>query len=87
MKSGRLVIWSTWILYNVFFTTSDRAADLDRTFNYSDALGKAVLFFEGQRSGKLPVTQRVKWRGNSALSDGSYENVWEKRVISFVVVV
>ncbi|KAL4019124.1 hypothetical protein IC575_022763 [Cucumis melo] len=74
-QSGRLVIWCTWILCNVVFTTSDWAADLDRTFNYSDALGKAVLFFEGQRSGKLPKTQRVKWRGDSALSDGSYENV------------
>ncbi|KAK7253060.1 hypothetical protein RIF29_37464 [Crotalaria pallida] len=44
-------------------------------YNYQDALGKAILFFEGQRSGKLPPNQRVKWRGDSALSDGKLENV------------
>ncbi|XP_059276271.1 endoglucanase 18-like [Lycium ferocissimum] len=43
--------------------------------HYKDALGKAILFFEGQRSGKLPVSQRVKWRGDSALIDGKLENV------------
>ncbi|KAJ4839152.1 hypothetical protein Tsubulata_008318 [Turnera subulata] len=42
---------------------------------YGDALGKAILFFEGQRSGILPANQRVKWRGNSALSDGKSDNV------------
>ncbi|XP_016454485.1 endoglucanase 17-like [Nicotiana tabacum] len=39
--------------------------------NYRDALTKSILFFEGQRSGKLPPNQRVTWRRNSALSDGS----------------
>ncbi|XP_057521569.1 endoglucanase-like [Amaranthus tricolor] len=44
-------------------------------YDYKDALSKAILFFEGQRSGKLPSSQRVKWRGDSALSDGKPENV------------
>lgn len=43
--------------------------------DYNDSLGKAILFFEGQRSGKLPVSQRVKWRGDSALIDGIIEHV------------
>jgi len=42
---------------------------------YGDALNKSILFFEGQRSGKLPTNQRVKWRADSALSDGSLANV------------
>ncbi|XP_048320517.2 endoglucanase 1 [Ziziphus jujuba] len=42
---------------------------------YSDALEKSILFFEGQRSGKLPSNQRLKWRGNSGLSDGSSYHV------------
>jgi len=45
-------------------------------YDYADALGKAILFFEGQRSGKLPSNQRVKWREDSALSDGKLQNVW-----------
>ncbi|KAE9460462.1 hypothetical protein C3L33_07637, partial [Rhododendron williamsianum] len=43
--------------------------------NYRDALSKSILFFEGQRSGKLPPNQRLTWRGDSALSDGSAMNV------------
>lgn len=43
--------------------------------NYGDALTKSLLFFEGQRSGRLPPTQRVKWRRDSGLSDGSAAGV------------
>ncbi|GAQ90575.1 endo-1,4-beta-glucanase [Klebsormidium nitens] len=38
---------------------------------YSDALSKGLLFFEAQRSGKLPADNRIPWRGDSCLSDGS----------------
>ncbi|KAJ4710439.1 Endoglucanase, partial [Melia azedarach] len=44
-------------------------------YNYADALDKTFLFFEGQRSGKLPLNQRVKWRGDSALRDGFLQGV------------
>ncbi|GLJ16703.1 hypothetical protein SUGI_0286980 [Cryptomeria japonica] len=43
--------------------------------NYKDALTKSILFFEGQRSGKLPSTQRMRWRGDSALADGADQHV------------
>lgn len=39
--------------------------------DYSSALEKCILFYEGQRSGKLPANQRLTWRGDSGLSDGS----------------
>ncbi|XP_039128702.1 endoglucanase 17-like [Dioscorea cayenensis subsp. rotundata] len=45
------------------------------TQNYRDALSKSILFFEGQRSGKLPANQRMKWRRDSGLSDGSAMHV------------
>ncbi|XP_062173735.1 endoglucanase 13-like [Alnus glutinosa] len=38
---------------------------------YGVALTKSLLYFEAQRSGKLPSNQRVKWRGDSGLHDGS----------------
>lgn len=44
-------------------------------FDYKDALEKSLLFYEGQRSGKLPVTQRMAWRGDSALVDGNVSQV------------
>ncbi|ONK64163.1 uncharacterized protein A4U43_C07F22750 [Asparagus officinalis] len=44
-------------------------------FDYRDALDKSLLFFEAQRSGKLPHDQRVKWRGDSGLRDGFHQGV------------
>ncbi|KAJ8632987.1 hypothetical protein MRB53_026323 [Persea americana] len=41
------------------------------SFDYVDALTKSLLYFEAQRSGKLPPDQRVEWRGDSGLNDGS----------------
>ncbi|WOL01581.1 endoglucanase 9-like [Canna indica] len=45
------------------------------THNYREALSKSLIFFQGQRSGKLPTDQSLIWRANSALSDGSADNV------------
>ncbi|XP_020584570.1 LOW QUALITY PROTEIN: endoglucanase 17-like [Phalaenopsis equestris] len=39
--------------------------------DYADALHKSILFFEGQRSGRLPPSQRISWRRDSALHDGA----------------
>ncbi|XP_045161141.2 endoglucanase E-4-like [Mercenaria mercenaria] len=38
-------------------------------YNYSEALGLSILFYEAQRSGKLPANNRIPWRGDSALND------------------
>ncbi|WOL10085.1 endoglucanase 8-like [Canna indica] len=38
--------------------------------DYAQALSKSIMFFEGQRSGKLPSSQRIRWRKDSALNDG-----------------
>ncbi|XAR55131.1 Cellulase [Bertholletia excelsa] len=43
--------------------------------DYGDALSKSILFFEAQRSGYLPSTQRVKWRSHSGLNDGKASGV------------
>ncbi|PIA55972.1 hypothetical protein AQUCO_00700351v1 [Aquilegia coerulea] len=43
--------------------------------DYLDALSKCILFFEGQRSGFLPQDQRLNWRANSGLSDGSTHGI------------
>ncbi|KAI3867010.1 hypothetical protein MKW92_004494 [Papaver armeniacum] len=37
--------------------------------DYGTALTKSILYYEAQRSGKLPTTQRVTWRGDSGLND------------------
>ncbi|KAF5201066.1 Endoglucanase [Thalictrum thalictroides] len=45
------------------------------SFDYGAALTKSILYYEAQRSGKLPANQRVKWRGDSGLKDGSDNNI------------
>jgi endoglucanase len=35
------------------------------------ALKKSILFYEAQRSGKLPTSNRIDWRGDTFLNDGS----------------
>ncbi len=40
-------------------------------FNYAEALQDSMLFYEIQRSGKLPADNRVSWRGDSDLTDGA----------------
>ncbi|KAN0126633.1 glycoside hydrolase family 9 protein [Russula decolorans] len=38
---------------------------------WSTLLGNILYFYEAQRSGRLPTTNRVSWRNDSALNDGS----------------
>jgi endoglucanase len=40
-------------------------------YAYAEALQKAIMFYEFQRSGKLPAGTRNNWRGDSGLSDGA----------------
>ncbi len=39
--------------------------------NYGEALQKSLYFYEAQQSGQLPSWNRVSWRSDSALDDGS----------------
>ncbi|CAL1532027.1 unnamed protein product [Lymnaea stagnalis] len=37
--------------------------------NYATALAKSILFYNSQRSGKLPTNNPIPWRGDSSLTD------------------
>ncbi|CAH2033660.1 unnamed protein product [Thlaspi arvense] len=61
-----------------FFAFLLSALLLDNTYanpNYREALSKSLLFFQGQRSGRLPRDQKISWRFSSGLSDGSTAHV------------
>ena len=45
-----------------------------RCGDYSKLINLSTLFYEAQRSGKLPPNQRVTWRKDSALSDKGNNN-------------
>ena len=44
-------------------------------YDYSTLLGDSWLFYEAQRSGKLPRSNRIPWRGDSALGDTAPDGV------------
>lgn len=46
-----------------------RRADAFPTSLPAQVLGLSWLFYEAQRSGKLPANNRVPWRGDSFLDD------------------
>ncbi|KAK3104208.1 hypothetical protein FSP39_025314 [Pinctada imbricata] len=60
------IIRSSVCLLSILFLSLVQAAP---KYDYGDVLGKSILFYEAQRSGKLPATNRVHWRADSALND------------------
>lgn len=44
---------------------------VESNFNYGEALQKSIMFYEFQRSGKLPADKRENWRADSGMNDGS----------------
>ncbi|KAJ8505655.1 hypothetical protein OPV22_006541 [Ensete ventricosum] len=61
-----------WLLLAVLLAVLRPSA---AAHDYADALHKSILFFEGQRSGKLPHDQRLNWRRDSGLHDGAADGV------------
>src|SRR4051812_26481572 len=49
---------------------SATSAGAATTFNYGEALQKSIYFYDEQRVGKLPASNRVSWRGDALLNDG-----------------
>ena len=38
-------------------------------YDYGKALGLSILFYDAQRSGKLPANNPIPWRSDSATGD------------------
>jgi len=45
-----------------------------QTYNYNEVLRQSILFYEAQRSGRLPSNNRIPYRGDSALNDRGTNN-------------
>ncbi len=61
----RYIIAYFTLLYAGFIQLSAQ-----NSYNYAEVLQKSIFFYECQRSGPLPATNRVSWRGHSAINDG-----------------
>ena len=40
-----------------------------QNYDYKEVLEKSLLFYEAQRSGPLPDSNRIDWRSDSAVDD------------------
>ncbi|XP_037460491.1 endoglucanase 22-like [Triticum dicoccoides] len=69
-----LAICAVLALVHLPFTTAG-GGEVAAPFDYKKALHSSLLYFEAQRSGRLPHNQRVKWRGHSGLADGLQQGV------------
>ncbi|TVU33431.1 hypothetical protein EJB05_25248 [Eragrostis curvula] len=67
--SGSFVVAAAVVAVSLVMASASAAHD------YGDALSKSLLYFEAQRSGRLPYNQRVRWRGHSGLTDGLEQGV------------
>ncbi len=38
-------------------------------YDYGDVVRRSLLFYEAQRTGVLPASNRIPWRGNSFVTD------------------
>ncbi|HUQ12516.1 MAG TPA: glycoside hydrolase family 9 protein [Steroidobacteraceae bacterium] len=70
-RLGRVRAASILFLSWVFLSGAMLTPAFAQTFNYGEALQKSLFFYEAQRSGDLPPNNRVNWRGDSGLLDGS----------------
>ena len=50
-------------------TTSSGSTCSSERYDYGEVLELSNLFYEAQRSGALPLDNRVEWRGDSSLGD------------------
>ncbi|KAM3243822.1 hypothetical protein ACQJBY_055636 [Aegilops geniculata] len=82
MRSGRSTPAAAWlrpallvVLLLIAAAAEGSKSGDGKAHNYEEALRKSLLYFEAQRSGRLPHGQRVPWRDHSGLTDGLEQGV------------
>ncbi|KAL3677167.1 hypothetical protein R1sor_027115 [Riccia sorocarpa] len=73
MGLNRLI--SAFLAIGLVLYSGKACARSDDKHDYKHALRLSFYFLEAQRSGYLPTNQRVKWRSDSALTDGYEQEV------------
>ncbi len=61
------------VLFIGLLAISTESANIDigtpGNYDYGKVIHASLLFYEAQRSGKLPANNRIPWRGDSMLDD------------------
>ncbi|MEU4215152.1 glycoside hydrolase family 9 protein [Actinoplanes sp. NPDC026623] len=71
MKKLGTILAAAALGAGLLWTASPVDAAAAPPYSYGEALQKSLLFYEAQVSGRKPAWNRVSWRGDSALRDGS----------------
>jgi endoglucanase len=53
----------------ILLCSSSLLVSVEAADDYCQVLHQSLVFYEANRAGRLPTTERVPWRGNSALGD------------------
>lgn len=72
-RSSNSLLLTMNAIFKLFFCftfLTNFATHVNGVPNYKDALAKSLIFFQGQRSGRVPAAQQISWRATSGLSDG-----------------
>ena len=69
------VVTRAGALLLLLLASASSSSEEEAAVDYGAALSKSLLYFEAQRSGRLPHNQRVPWRGHSGLTDGLQQGV------------
>jgi hypothetical protein len=70
-KKVSVFLSATLLTTAVIMPQSTATVNAAPSYNYGEALQKSIMFYEFQRSGKLPADKRMNWRGDSGLTDGA----------------
>ncbi len=71
----KVSVLSAMFLLTTVFTVSGPTLNAAASYNYGEALQKAIMFYEFQRAGDIPEDSRNNWRGDSGMTDGADHNV------------
>jgi hypothetical protein len=63
----KLIFYPKLILFVVNLVLLIKCTNCE--YDYNEVLHASLLFYEAQRSGKLPDDNRIKWRRDSMLED------------------
>lgn len=68
--SSIIVILLLIDLIGAFVPVNALTDESNNNYNYGEVLQKSIMFYEFQRSGKLPSDKRDNWRSDSGMNDG-----------------
>ncbi len=72
--SGELISFKRKMIRQFILLIVSVTLSLAGDYNYGQVVEKSLLFYEAQRTGRLPANNRISWRGDSFVTDSGTNN-------------